>query len=83
MKQEDTDPSDFMHMFSWLDLISRDYVVVTGCGQRSLHGYFAVKRVKSKNSFVFCKWRITKNSWKNMIPKEMLKIIKQNRLLST
>ena len=50
-KHEDTDPSDFRRTFSQLDLISRDYVVVTGCGQRSLYGYFAVKGIKSKNKF--------------------------------
>ena len=52
MKHEDTDTSDFRRMFSQLDVISRDFVVVTGCGQRSMYGYFAVKGVKSKNKFL-------------------------------
>ena len=34
MKHEDTDPSDFRRMFSQLDVVSRDYVIVIGCGQR-------------------------------------------------
>ena len=52
MKHEDTDTSDFRRMFSQLDVISRDFVVVTECGQRSMYGYFAVKGVKSKNKFL-------------------------------
>ena len=43
MKEEETDPSVYRRFFSQLDLVSKDYVVVTGCVQRLAFSKFFCK----------------------------------------